>query len=95
MRGLLEEGIGDGREVLVERDDAALAGFVGEGDDLMEDLFAVGFAGEEDAGDLPESGEKDVEGKLQQDRADGSSDNDESSGRLSNLRDVAAFHHHA
>ena len=40
--GLLEEGIGDGGEIGVERDDAALAGFVGEGDDLREDGFAVG-----------------------------------------------------
>jgi hypothetical protein len=49
---LFEEGIGDGREVLVERDDAAFAGLVRKGDDLLEDIFAVGGFGDEDLHEL-------------------------------------------
>ena len=50
--GLFEEGIGDGGEVGVERDDAASAGLVGEGDDLREGRFAVGAFVEEDFDDV-------------------------------------------
>ena len=82
-------------EVAVEGDDAGLAGFVGELDELLEDGFAVVSFVQEDADDGFERSDENAERELQHDSAGGAADNDHGGGGLGDLGDAAAFNHHA
>ena len=94
-QGLLEEGVLNGGEVLVQRDDAASARLVGERDDLHDNGFAIGAAEYEDRRGLLQCGHEDLHGKLQHHCAYGPSDDNHCGGGLGDLSDAAAFDHHA
>ncbi len=90
-QGLLEEGILNGLQVGVQRDDAVAAGLVGEGDQQADELVVVLARRGKDVRQAAECGHHRGERKLEQHRAQGAAKDDQGRGGLQDLAQVAAF----
>ncbi len=88
---MLEEGVLDGLQVGVQRDDAVAAGLVGEGDQQLEELVVVLAGRGKDVRQAAECGDHGGQRELQQHRAHGAAKDDQGRGGLQDLAQVAAF----